>query len=95
MSARTRTYPYIIRDPDICFGQPCIEGTRIRVLDIAIEYDRLGRSPDQIAEAHPGLTLAQIHAALTYYYEHMEEIDQAIRAERGLAERVQGQMVTG
>lgn len=55
MSPPTRIYPHIIQDPDICFGQPCIEGTRIRVLDIAIEYERLGRSPDQIAESHPGL----------------------------------------
>lgn len=58
------------------------------MLDIAIEYERMGRSPDQIAEVHPGLSLAQVHAALTYYYEHVEEIDRAIRAERKLVEQV-------
>ena len=81
-------YPHIVQDLKICFGQPCIKGTRIRVLDIAIEYERMGRSPDQIVEAHPGLSLAQVHAALTYYYEHVEEIDRAIRAERKLVEQV-------
>jgi uncharacterized protein (DUF433 family) len=81
-------YPHIVQDPETCFGQPCIKGTRIRVLDIAIEYERMGRSPGQIAEAHPGLSLAQVHAALTYYYEHVEEIDRAIRAERKLVEQV-------
>lgn len=90
----SKIYPYITENPDICFGRPCIEGTRIRVLDIAIEYERLGHSPDQIAESHPGLTLAQIHAALTYYYEHMKEIDRTIRADRELAEQVQRQCVT-
>lgn len=85
---KTERYPHIVQDPEMCFGQPCIKGTRIRVLDIAIEYERMGRSPDQIAEAHPGLSLAQVHAALTYYYEHIEEIDRAIRAERKLVEQV-------
>lgn len=94
MSTKIKSYPYIIQDPDICFGQPCIEGTRIRVLDIAIEYDRLGHTPDRIAESHPGLTLAHIHAALVYYYEHMKEIDQAIRAERELTEQIQNEFVT-
>jgi hypothetical protein len=31
-------------------------------------------TPDQIAEAHPHLGLAEIHAALAYYYDHRERI---------------------
>ena len=47
-------------------GLAYIDGTRIKVLNIA-EETLLGRSPQEIQEAHSHLTLAQIHAALSYY----------------------------
>lgn len=75
-------HPYITRKKEICDGSPIIEGTRVRVIDIAIEYDRLGYSPDQIADAHPHLSLFQIHDALSYYYEHQEELDAEIASRR-------------
>ncbi|MCL5987041.1 MAG: DUF433 domain-containing protein [Actinobacteria bacterium] len=54
----------------------------VRVIDIAIEYDKLGYSPDQIADAHPRLDLYQIHDALSYYYEHQTELDAEIVSRR-------------
>ena len=54
----TRTnHPYIMQSHDICSGSPVLEGTRTRVIDIAIEYTMLGRSPDEIIDAHPYLDL--------------------------------------
>ncbi len=44
---------HIVRDEGICGGQPRIAGTRIKVQHIAIEYERLGWTADQICEAHP------------------------------------------
>ncbi len=79
---------HIVRDEGICGGQPRIAGTRLKVQHIALEYDRLGFTPDQICDAHPGVTLAQVHAALSYYFEHKEEIDKAIRADEDFAERL-------
>ena len=70
------THPYITRDESICGGSAIIEGTRIRVLDIAIEYDRLGYSPDHIIDLHPHLSLEQVHDALSYYYENRHDLDQ-------------------
>ncbi len=64
---------YISRDEEISGGVPIIAGTRIRVSQIALEYERLGCTPDQIIDAHPHLTLAQVHAALAYYYENVEQ----------------------
>lgn len=64
---------YISRDEKISGGRPVITGTRIRVSQIALEYERLGWTPDQIVDAHPHLTLAQVHAALAYYYENLEQ----------------------
>ncbi len=63
---------------------PRIAGTRIKVVDIAIVGAREGRTPHDVAVAFPHLSLAQIHAALSYYYEHKAEIDAAI--ERTLTE---------
>ena len=68
----------IIRTPDICGGKPRIAGHRITVQNIAIWHDRLGWSADEIASEYD-LELADIYAALAYYFAHREEIDQSIR----------------
>ncbi len=85
--AKTKTaHPYIARDERISRGSPVIRGTRVRVLDIVLEYEYLGRSPDEIVAAHPQLDLAQVHDALSYYYEHREELDAEIRRRRAEVE---------
>jgi uncharacterized protein (DUF433 family) len=61
----------------IAGGKPHIAGHRITVQDVAIWHERLGRTPDDIASEH-GLTLADVYAALTYYFDHREEIDRSI-----------------
>ena len=45
-------------------------------------------SPDEIVSQIPTITLADVHAALAYYFDHLEEIQQEMRAERTLAEEV-------
>jgi len=79
MSSQIAQQTYIVQDKGICGGQPRIAGTRIKVQHIALEYERLGWSVDQICDAHPGLTLAQVHAAISYYYDHKKEIDESVR----------------
>jgi len=69
---------YIICDDAISGGVPIIQGTRIRVIQIAQEYVKLGYSPDDIIRAHPHLTLAQVHDALSYYFEHKDEFEKKI-----------------
>ncbi len=68
-------HPYISVDKKIRGGEPVIAGTGIRVLDIAIRYEIMGMSPEDIIVALPHLNLSQIHDALSYYYEHKSEID--------------------
>ncbi len=58
-------------------GVPCIDGTRFKVYLIAISH-LSGLTSDQLQEAYPDLTSAQIHASLTYYYDHREELDDYI-----------------
>ena len=88
MSAHELPHNYIVQDEGICGGQPRIAGTRLKVQHIALEYERLGWTPDQICDAHPEVSLAQIHAALSYYYAHKEELDHAMRADAEFAERL-------
>lgn len=73
----------IVQDEDICNGAPVVEGTRTRVLDIAIAFEYKQREPDEIVDHYPQLDLADVHAALSYYYSHIDEMKQALkRAEK-------------
>lgn len=58
-------------------GQARIEGTRIKVAFI-VRYKKQGMTAEQVQEAHPQLSLAQIHAAFAYYYDHEQEFDQLL-----------------
>lgn len=58
-----------------------IAGHRIRVQDVVLWHEKLGMSPDEIVHDYPTLTLADIHAALTYYWDHRDEIERAIAEE--------------
>ncbi|GEM_PF-770664 len=67
-------YPHITKVEGVCGGRPCIDGSRVRVVNI-VSLQKEGCSPEQMLAEYPDLDLAQIHAALTYYYDHPEEID--------------------
>ena len=75
-------HPFIVKKEDVCNGSPIIEGIRTRVIDIAIEYEVLGHSPDVIIDGHPYLTLTQVHDALSYYYENRDELDKKIEQDK-------------
>ena len=57
-----------------------VAGTGIRVLDVAIRYEVLHMTPEEIMVALPHLGLPQIHAALSYYYAHKAELDKQWKA---------------
>jgi uncharacterized protein (DUF433 family) len=57
-------------------------------VDVAIEYEYLNRSPDEIIVAHPHLKLEQIHDALSYYYENRDELDRKIKDDKALIEKL-------
>lgn len=74
------TEAHISARPGYCGGEPCIHGRRIKVRHVYVWYDWGGMSADKIATQYD-LSLGQVHAALTYAYEHLDEIRQAIREE--------------
>ena len=63
--------------PGIAGGKPRISGHRITVQDIAIWHQRMGKSVEEICADH-NLGLADVHAALAYYFDHQQEIDRGI-----------------
>jgi uncharacterized protein (DUF433 family) len=65
---------HITKTPGVCGGRACIAGHRIRVLDIVVLHERRGLSPEEIVYQYPSITLADVHAALAYYFDHREEI---------------------
>lgn len=64
--------------PGIAGGKPHITGHRITVQDVAIWHERMGMSADEISSEY-NLTLAEIYAALTYYFDYRVEIDRSIQ----------------
>ena len=71
--------PLIVSTPGTCGGKPRLEGHRITVKHVVLDYQREGMSPDEIVSAYPTLTLSDVHAALAYYYGHQAEIDADIK----------------
>jgi len=65
---------HITRTPGICGGKPCVEGSRIRVQDIYVWHELQGKKPDEIVSAFPQLTLADVYAALAYFWDHRDEV---------------------
>jgi uncharacterized protein (DUF433 family) len=52
-------------DPNVCFGKPCIKGTRIWV-SLILDFLASGETPEQIRTSYPQLTDDDIRAAIAY-----------------------------
>jgi uncharacterized protein (DUF433 family) len=59
-------------------GAAWIDDTNVKVIEVVLDRLAYGWSPEEIHFQHPDLSLAQIHAALAYYYDHQAELDQEI-----------------
>jgi uncharacterized protein (DUF433 family) len=62
-------------------GKPTIKGTRLAVWQI-VERIKLGDSPDDLLNAYSHLPAAAIYDAISYYYDHREEIKAQIEENR-------------
>ena len=54
---------------------------RVRVAQIVMDYLAHGWSAEEICRQHSYLRPAEVHAAMAYYYDHREEVDDEIRRE--------------
>lgn len=67
-------YRNIEQDPTRCGGQPVVVGTRIRVVAILSCY-RQGMGVEEILQQYPALKPADVHDALAFAYDHLDEIE--------------------
>ncbi len=82
---------HITTTPEVCGGKACIAGRRIRVADVVALHEQRGYSPDEIVEMFPEITLADIHAALAYYFDHRAEIEADFKHDAEVAEKLRAQ----
>jgi uncharacterized protein (DUF433 family) len=69
----------IIQDEAICGGDPILKGTRIRVSDVVAQVEYQERVPEDVVSSFPALSVSDVYAALTYYYERPTQIRREIR----------------
>jgi uncharacterized protein (DUF433 family) len=83
MSQTNTEYKHIILDA----GQvPCIQGSTLKVIELVMAQRAYGWTPEEIHINHRYLTMSQIYAALSYYWDHKSELDAAIAADLKAAE---------
>jgi hypothetical protein len=73
------SYPHIVKES----GSPArLEShPRTRVAMIVMDYLGRGLGPEDIVRHYPYLSPAEVHAAMTYYHDHRDEIDSEIQSE--------------
>lgn len=76
------------RDPNVCGGRACIDGTRVTLNQVVTLYQR-GENAEEIASHYPHLVLAQIYGALAYYHANRAEVEAELAAELAEAERLE------
>jgi uncharacterized protein (DUF433 family) len=87
-TAQTIEKVHVMRTPGLCGGKPCIAGSRIRVQDIYVWHELQGKSPDEIVNSFPQLTLADVYAALAYFWDNREEILRQMKEQDEFVERM-------
>ena len=88
-----QTIDLIAIDPYVRSGRPHILGTTVTVSDVAIAKLYHNQDVDGIADWY-GLSLSQVYAALAYYYEHKDAIDEAIRQQITRSELLKEQRIS-
>jgi uncharacterized protein (DUF433 family) len=68
--------PHILLDER---GRAWIDDTNVKVIEVVLDRIAYNWSPEEIVEQTSNhLSLAQVHAALAYYYDHKAEFDAEI-----------------
>lgn len=88
----TRTeHPHIVRVEGMRGGEPIIEGSGISVWIIA-SFHKMGDTVETISRMYSHLPLASIYDALSYYYDHKDEIEKRLAENKYFHEHVDEEM---
>jgi uncharacterized protein (DUF433 family) len=72
-------------------GVAYIAGTTAKVVEVVLNKEWAGQTPEELQRDMPHLTLAQIYAALAYYHQHKEELDAEIARQDESAGRMRAE----
>jgi uncharacterized protein (DUF433 family) len=72
-------------------GVAWITGANTKVVEVVLDKMAYGWSPEEMHRQHQHLSMAQIHAALAYYYEHQAEVDADIERRNRYVEELRAQ----
>ena len=72
-------------------GVAWIAGANTKVVEVVLDKMAYGWSPEEIHFQHSHLSLAQIHAALGYYYDHKADMDTQIQSSVKDVEKLRAQ----
>jgi uncharacterized protein (DUF433 family) len=72
-------------------GVAWIDDTNTKVIEVVLDHLAYGWSPEEIHFQHPHLSLAQIHAALSYYHDHQAALDAEIQRQLAEVETLKNQ----
>lgn len=56
-------------------GVAWIDDTKVKVVEVMVDHLTYGHSPEEIHLQHRQLSLAQVHAAFSYYFDHQADLD--------------------
>jgi uncharacterized protein (DUF433 family) len=65
-------YPHVVLDAS---GTPTVAGTTMKVVELVTEAQAHRWDAAELQDQHPYLSLAEIHSALAYYWDHKVELD--------------------
>ncbi len=78
--------PHILLDEQ---GRAWVDDTNVKVIEVVLDKIGYGLTPEEIYEEHyHHLSLAQIHAAFTFYYDHQAEFDAEIERQTKMVEKL-------
>lgn len=80
------THPYIVKMEGYQGGEPMVRSAHVTVRTI-VEQSRIGTTPEEFVKDHPPMTLAEFYDALSYYYDHTDEIEQIIAEQHAALKR--------
>jgi len=75
MTPSVETVPHVHRDES---GRAWIDDSNVKVIEIVLDHLAYGWNAETIQENHPHLSLAQVYAALAWYYDHQAAMDAEI-----------------
>jgi uncharacterized protein (DUF433 family) len=72
-------------------GAAWVKRAGVSVKQVVESLQQLNYRPEEVVRHFPYLMLSEVHAVLSYYYDHRSEIDEAMRKGNEFAEQVRAQ----